>query len=414
MKKENNLTPFHYLILIAAYITDVYLVLFRRDLFSDAIYILLMIVVIVPPLVLLFFLTVMLYKKLEKKFIRDQEGAARKKRLLKAAIALVFAAAIGSGFAIYHQLTVTGPLQAADALLADEQFDEAIERYRDFERTRDADCGEQLGNAYAGKIRELLDRGNTEEAVEILRGRMADYASLRRQVPEMLNGNEELYQAFFAPNGRIAMGAYYPDSKSGTLTNWYVLEVKDGSMLLISELSDGWISSSMAPLQRSEGSKGTSGWENSALRAALNKGEKSLYNRKFTDAERAAIRLTTLENTVHENNEVTRGNDTQDYIFVLSRDEVERYRDEVPPSPDSRFGGWYGYGDWWTRTAANLEEVQDNYFSSVKECSGYMLKTGDTSWKKGDFIANSADSKKVHVYPAMWVSIDLLLKAWAE
>lgn len=130
-------------------------------------------------------------------------------------------------------------------------------------------------------------------------------------------------------------------------------------------------------------------WEQCWLRGWLNK---NFYEEAFTGAERNIINLSEVEN-VHQITETTfREFTTQDYIFLLSLDELEQYfpsyDDKMSMATDYVFakadGSSEGASSWWLRT------VIGTYISMVQP-SGVP---------NGHSVANYFG-----VRPAMWLHI---------
>jgi hypothetical protein len=96
--------------------------------------------------------------------------------------------------------------------------------------------------------------------------------------------------------------------------NWIVIKEEDGKQLLLSEkiLED----------RAYHSAGGAVTWETSELRSYLN-GE--FYDKTFTDAEKARIVETTIENKSNSQYGVAGGNDTTDKVFLLSLSEAENY-----------------------------------------------------------------------------------------
>ena len=118
-------------------------------------------------------------------------------------------------------------------------------------------------------------------------------------------------------DGYILMGHYEQD---GNLDNgpepieWIVIAEEDGKLLVMSRyILDG------VPYH-TEYTDVT--WETCALRAFLND---DFYNTAFDADEQARILTTTVTNPDNARMSVPGGNDTEDKIFLLSMEEVEKY-----------------------------------------------------------------------------------------
>lgn len=120
-------------------------------------------------------------------------------------------------------------------------------------------------------------------------------------------------------------------------------------------------------------------WEQCTLRTWLNT---VFYNSYFMPDEKSKILRT---NVVTKDNMVAGtggGNPTNDYIFLLSVEEAEKYfRSESQRAINHR---------WWLRSPG-----EDIYYVSVVDDFGEIIEKGD-----------SADQTWYKVRPAMWVSVD--------
>jgi hypothetical protein len=170
----------------------------------------------------------------------------------------------------------------------------------------------------------------------------------------------------------IEFGSYYQyDLSRKTPIKWRVLEVKDGKALLISEfLLD-------AHPYNKEFKEIT--WENSSIRHWLNN---EFINEAFTQSEQNKINLTYIYNNDNVQYGTKGGNNTQDKIFLLSLDEVNKYLPnekqraikvttyakkrgtKVCDDDSCRIHSYYGSGFWWLRSPGknqcNAELVLDN------------------------------------------------------
>ena len=124
-------------------------------------------------------------------------------------------------------------------------------------------------------------------------------------------------------------------------------------------------------------------WETCDVRAWLN-GE--FYNDAFNDAETAKIRLTDVISDENPHYVTYGGANTQDYVFLLSYTELERYiaaHSEVRTATDSL---------WWLRTPGNAHDWT-------------MVVWVDDG--NADVSGSSVVSSRT-VRPALWVEIDAL------
>lgn len=173
----------------------------------------------------------------------------------------------------------------------------------------------------------------------------------------------------------ITLGKY----DDGEPMEWYVMdEDADGSTLL---LSVNLLSKDMSYNDED----GETTWENCSLREWLNN---DYLNVTFSDEEKAVIVKKTIINPANSIRGTEGGNDTEDYIFLLSLDEVNKYFSDN----DSRLAskkGWKSSGVWTLRTPGinqkNVVRVWGN---------GSVLDTG------------TKVSYKMGVRPAMYVKTE--------
>ena len=148
----------------------------------------------------------------------------------------------------------------------------------------------------------------------------------------------------------VTFGRYPRGSGAAEPIEWTVLDVRDGKALLISRelLAARWYHSEYDPVT----------WEQSSLRAWLND---AFLNNAFTKEERGAIVLTDVDNSDAQGNSTYThshgGNDTRDYVFLLSRHEAfEVYFAEdadricLPTDQavaDGASASWKEHSWWW-------------------------------------------------------------------
>ena len=118
----------------------------------------------------------------------------------------------------------------------------------------------------------------------------------------------------------IVMGEYKQESiTTREPIEWIVLDVEGNKALLISRYVI-----ECQPFNETEYSAdgGEITWENCTLRTFLNN---DFASDAFTDAERSVIKTTTVKNPDNKFFGTDGGNDTEDQIFILSVEEVEKY-----------------------------------------------------------------------------------------
>ena len=181
---------------------------------------------------------------------------------------------------------------------------------------------------------------------------------------------------------------------------WIILDEQDGKRLLFSK--------DLLEQKRFNETYETNGapWEVCTLRAWLND---EFLNTAFTEEERAAIQLTHVDNSKEQDNPAFRntnsGNDTDDYIFLISYKECVTY---LPSIPDRRSAptdhaiaqgaiadrtykvDGRGCGFWWLRSVG-----PHPWRASMSYAPGTMRYTYFTR----DFVG---------VRPMMWVDMSLI------
>lgn len=112
---------------------------------------------------------------------------------------------------------------------------------------------------------------------------------------------------------------------------WYILDENDGKKLLLSKYA----------LDYQMYNDDYATWETSHIREWLND---EFYNQAFSEEEKNRISLSLVKNDNNPWKNTDGGNDTEDYVFLLSFDEVHNYFDfdfECEDGWDSDW--WYGY-----------------------------------------------------------------------
>ncbi len=206
----------------------------------------------------------------------------------------------------------------------------------------------------------------------------------------------------------VTFGSYEQDNRqNGTEPiQWIVLDVQDGKALLLSKYG--------LDNQRYNNKYEEVTWETCSLRAWLNN---EFMKAAFSETEQPAILMTDVDNSdaqgfdwkavgVTEN--ITGGNNTQDYIFLLSYAEANRYlgvtvedidntKSRVAPTAYSVAQGTYVPGDfrtadgeysgwWWLRSPGYIQ----SYATSVDHDGsfGYCGVRSSTSCVRPAFWLN--------------------------
>ena len=189
----------------------------------------------------------------------------------------------------------------------------------------------------------------------------------------------------------ITYGAYEQDNDTGNgkeEIEWLVLEVKDNKALVISRYA---LDCKPYNTQYYESTT----WGKCSLRSWLNS---NFIAEAFTVDERNYICETTVTTDKNPDYSTNPRNDTQDEIFLLSINEVEKYF----PSDDGRrcvpteyaktkvvhannAGCW-----WWLRSPGRTQ-----LYAARVDCSGDVFEEGDFVYS--DFTA---------VRPALWINLE--------
>ena len=170
---------------------------------------------------------------------------------------------------------------------------------------------------------------------------------------------------------------------------WRVMDVQDGKALLLSD--------KVLDMVRFNEKYQDVTWETSLLRAWLNG---RFYETAFSGGEKAAIVSVALHTPDNAKHGTKGGADTEDKVFALSIEELERY---FPAAADRRAAptghaaedGVYTYGEtgyaiWWLRSP------------------GYVQYAASRVGVGGTVADTIYDDVRAHrgVRPALWVSLD--------
>lgn len=174
----------------------------------------------------------------------------------------------------------------------------------------------------------------------------------------------------------VTLGTYDLNNNSedgNEALTWKVLAIENGKALIIADVC--------VDAMRYNSGKESVTWETSDLRAWLNNGDTSFYATAFDETEKGYILLSDIENKDSSAHDIAGGNDTEDYLFLLSFDEVEDYfaddnariakasakavanggqcfdsrtKSEAEAAPEAAAD--YMALTWWLRTPGNTEE----------------------------------------------------------
>ncbi len=183
--------------------------------------------------------------------------------------------------------------------------------------------------------------------------------------------------------GIVQFGAYEQDdvlSNGYEAIDWIVLDRQDGKALLISRYG----------LCATNGCFIT--WENSDQRTWLND---DFYNMSFSPAQQQNICTTTVHTPDNPKTGTPGGNDTEDKIFILSVEEVEKYF--------SNNTGWKAPATLYMQGlyAPVINGSTPWILRNPGDQSGYAASIGSGGWLVTDLTAEHKTMR-----PAMWVKFE--------
>ena len=294
-----------------------------------------------------------------------EEQRRRKTRKTVIAISCT-AAVIGFLIVLFTSIIPSNRYKKAQQLYEAGSYGEAYKIFMSLGNFNDSyDLAEEVQpEAYREAINDY-NGGKFQEAEDIF-SELGDYQNSERYLKFL--SSLKKYQK--APIGdEVKYGVAYNNLSQ---LSWIVLDRKDGKELLFlkesieeNEFHDWWSLQEPA-------------WEMSTIRKWLN--EEFLYN-SFTNTERKEIQITTVRNFPNAQYGTTGGSDTEDYVFLLSSDEVSKYLSDKTLLKDQ--------GSWWLRTKGKDE--------------GYAMVVNEygTIDYKGAKISDLCG-----VRPAIWIKID--------
>ena len=210
-----------------------------------------------------------------------------------------------------HYVSYTAVLSLKEGIGIPEEI-ASVEDVKDTSFGKETDKLQELFENYE----KTIPSGISDESLKA-----AENAPAKTRKPAALSYEKLTEADAIVPGTRLRFGS--------EKTPWVVLEVLDDRMLVISDDC----------VCVHEWNKGDNcSWEVSSLRRFLND---TYYNEKFSEAEKQKILLTHHVNPGNSKNTVPGGNDTEDYLFVLTSDEVNELMPDKPSRERTRF--------WWVR-----------------------------------------------------------------
>ncbi|MBE5790166.1 MAG: hypothetical protein E7325_11085 [Clostridiales bacterium] len=223
----------------------------------------------------------------------------------------------------------------------------------------------------------------------------------------LLTGCQERKQTLYKTVGSIVtFGKYEQDNNTGNGPEdieWIVLDVQDGKSLLLSRYG--------LDVKPYNTERKDITWEECSLRAWLNN---DFLKSAFAQEEQSAILLTTVDNSQsqgYSNYDTNGGNNTQDYLFLLSYAEANKYLDvtrgdgnntksRVAPTAYAKAQGVFtivnnktadgeAAGWWWLRSPGRRQDCAANVSNIGSLNNGYGV-----------------DYEYAVVRPAFWLNLE--------
>lgn len=268
------------------------------------------------------------------------------------------------------------------ALMEEEQYDEAIAKFQSLDGAKDTDTLIKECNYL--KAVSLMTDNNFEEAITIFKTLDA-YKDSRKKIEEakrmwIKNSNE---------GDTIWFGSYEQDEsvKGKEDIEWLVLDVKEDKILVISKYA--------LDCKKYNENKVSVTWEDCSLRKWLNT---NFLKSAFSSYEKAMIPTVNVSAEKNPKYDTNPGKTTQDKVFLLSINEVEKY---LSWSSSERAGKPTDYAvangvsistggnfSWWLRSPGFIQ----TYAANV-EHGGEIYCFGKT-----------VDCDHAAVRPAMWIN----------
>lgn len=248
--------------------------------------------------------------------------------------------------------TPFGKYKAANLLLYTGSYNSAIKIYNKIGDYNDS--ADKMSEAYYKKGIKLMEDARYEDALKALKtaGDYKDSQRVKADVEKLIIKNSSIKDT-------VKLGKY----------DWQILDIVDNKALLLKKTSESGILYNDSLNEVS--------WEDSTLRQWLNS---CFYTDSFSAEERKNIVKSTIANPDNPSTGIDGGNDTEDYIFILSMEEALKYLDIMPVSD-------YNI---WLRTPGSSK-------------SRAVFITSDKSIMENGYEVNSG---KMAIRPALWLSLE--------
>ena len=275
------------------------------------------------------------------------------------------------------------------ALMEKGEYDKAIDKFKE-QKTKDKavfdyykiqnkideiDYISFLQTIYDEGI-SLYDKGEYEKALEkfteLKKKDTKSWFDTASQIDKASKKIVEKLKTKVFKVGDILRFGIYEDK----IIEWLVLDKKDSKALVISK---------DVLFEKAYDDMGSSvTWETCTLRSYLNN---DFYNLVFTEEEKKLIAKSKIENPDNPDYGTEGGNDTEDYIFLLSIEEANRY---FKTDKDRDCGK-----QWWLRTPGCRQD-----------CAAYVRSDGRINFD-GIYVHRSRDIYyDGGVRPALWLDLN--------
>ncbi len=189
------------------------------------------------------------------------------------------------------------------------------------------------------------------------------------------NGKATIPKEQFVVGNHVSLGQFSGTNGKQPI-DWMVIEVQDNRALLISHY--GLISKQYNHVYKNIT------WENSDIRQWLNQ---EFYNEAFSTSEKDRILLTNVDNSKNQGfkyNDTKGGNNTKDYVFLLSYSEKAKYFSNTESAICYSINKQTSKCAWWLRSPG------------IYQHSAIFVRTdGSTGSKEVDLTGQ-------YIRPALW------------
>lgn len=305
-------------------------------------------------------------RKLQEDGLKKYE---KRKRNIRIAIAGVLILMVGCIFMVKVVISSIKERRYHSAVSSMEagEYEEAMEIFEDLGEYEDStermeECRAQV--MYLSAV-SLMEAGEYEEAMKIFEG-LGDYKDSTERMAKC-----EYYIMFDAKEGDTVSFGNYNGS-----TEWIVLEKAGNQILLLSKYCIDYRSYQEEWMDIT--------WEDCDLRTWLNS---DYIDNAFSSEERDMIQSIRVRNPDNPVYGTEGGADTEDKVFLLSREEAGKYflNDESRQATDIGGEGCW----WWWLRSPGIES-----FSAA-----YVDSDGSVSDRRVDYSDGG-------VRPALWVNLD--------